>query len=118
MPTGFQKRVEEFVCAICSTVVKGTGYTNHCPSCLWSQHVDEAPGDRLAKCGGMMEPIGVELVGGKYVILHRCVQCGFERKNKVAPNDNFDTILKVVRKNVERHQFNRPNAKRHKKVQK
>ena len=28
--------------------MKGNGYTNHCPKCLWSKHVDINPGDRGA----------------------------------------------------------------------
>jgi len=40
-----------------------------------------------------MEPVGVELKGEEYVILHRCVSCGFEKRNKAAKDDNFDAIL-------------------------
>ncbi|MEK7061411.1 MAG: RNHCP domain-containing protein, partial [Patescibacteria group bacterium] len=43
----FVKKIEDFVCKVCGTKVKGTGYTNHCPNCLYSLHVDEeVPGDR------------------------------------------------------------------------
>ena len=37
----------------------GTKHRNHCPSCLWSRHVDNVPGDRAADCAGSMEPIAV-----------------------------------------------------------
>jgi len=56
----FQRQKEDFVCGECGTTVSGTGYTNHCPQCLWSMHVDVNPGDRAAACGGMMEPKKVE----------------------------------------------------------
>ena len=54
----FTRTIENFTCGICGTEVKGSGYTDHCPKCLWSEHVDIFPGDRKAECGGLMEPIG------------------------------------------------------------
>ena len=59
---GFTKTVEDFNCAHCGAVVHGNGYTNHCPHCLYSRHVDNNPGDRLATCGGMMRPISDETI--------------------------------------------------------
>lgn len=91
----FQRCQEDFLCEQCGTFVKGTGYTNHCPRCLWSKHVDVNPGDRAATCGGMMKPINIELKKGEYVILHQCIKCGFEKRNKSAKDDNFEVILKV-----------------------
>lgn len=75
--------------------MKGDGYTNHCPKCLWSKHVDVNPGDRAGKCGGMMKPISVFLKNGENMIAHRCAKCGFERNNKVAEEDDFDTLVKI-----------------------
>jgi RNHCP domain len=92
----FQRNKEDFTCENCGTQVQGSGYTNHCPECLWSKHVDINPGDRQAECKGMMEPIGIDSKKGKYVILHKCVKCGYERKNKTIDDDNFDTILKIA----------------------
>ena len=91
----FQRTKENFVCENCGFKVKGSGYTNHCPRCLWSQHVDVNPGDRQAACRGMMSPIGVKLKGGEYIILHQCLKCGFEKKNKAAEADDFDIILRL-----------------------
>ncbi|MFA5010180.1 MAG: RNHCP domain-containing protein [Patescibacteria group bacterium] len=92
----FIRKVEDFICEHCGALVKGTGYTNHCPECLWSKHVDDLPGDRSHPCGGLMEPIGLELRGDKRQIIHRCQKCGIIKKNKVADNDNPDTILGLV----------------------
>ena len=39
--------------------------------------------------------MGVELKGGEYTILNRCVSCGFEKRNKMAKDDNFDVILQL-----------------------
>ena len=92
----FSRRKEDFVCEHCGAKVKGNGYTNHCPQCLYSKHVDINPGDRMADCGGLMEPIDIEQKDGKYIIVQRCQKCGFIRRNKVEDNDNFDAILQVI----------------------
>lgn len=99
MPTKkFQRCKEDFKCARCGFFVKGTGYTNHCSGCLWGKHVDNNPGDRLASCQGLMEPVSVETKNNKYVLIHRCLKCGFERKNKTSKYDNFDVLLELARK--------------------
>ena len=90
----FQKRKEDFVCERCGAEVIGGGYTNHCPKCLWSKHVDVNPGDRAAKCGGLMEPVSVEAKGREYIITHRCVVCGYEKKNHADDVDDMDTLIK------------------------
>jgi len=94
----FQRKKEDFVCENCGVDVIGSGYTNHCPECLWSKHVDINPGDRASSCGGMMPPILVETMGGRHILVHRCMSCDFERKNKVGSMDNFDEILKISSK--------------------
>ncbi len=91
----FQRTKENFICEKCGFFVEGTGYTNHCPQCLWSKHVDINPGDRQEKCLGLMEPIGVECKGGKYIVLHQCVLCGFKKRNKKAENDNMNAVSKL-----------------------
>ena len=70
MAKRFQRKIEDFVCANCGAKIKGNGYTNHCPACLWSKHVDINPGDRASVCGGLMKPIDIELKKGKYVLLY------------------------------------------------
>lgn len=93
----FVKKQEDFICKVCGTKVKGTGYTNHCPDCLWSEHVDEeVPGDRASDCKGLMEPVGVEIKNGEYIIIHRCQKCGKKPRNKTAKEDKFEEILKLL----------------------
>lgn len=89
----FIRNVEDFTCEHCGTAVEGTGYTNHCPKCLWSKHVDMDPGDRAAACGGMMEPMLLEGTTPHYVIMHICTVCGFKRRNKVAAHDSADALV-------------------------
>lgn len=94
----FIKNTEDFICEHCGTAVTGDGYTNHCRECLWSKHVDIEPGDRASTCGGMMEPINVEIKSGEHILVHRCVKCGYQKHNKLANTDNFDTLLALCMK--------------------
>jgi hypothetical protein len=91
----FQKKVEDFKCEKCGYEVSGSGYTNHCPNCLWSKHVDVFPGDREESCEGLMRPARVEKKDGEYVIVHKCEVCREERRNKMSPKDNFEEIVKL-----------------------
>lgn len=93
----FQRRPEDFTCAHCGAQVQGDGYTNHCPACLYSLHVDLSPGDRLADCKGLMIPLAVEQKAGEYRILHRCQRCGYEKWNRAAAQDSFERLLQVAR---------------------
>jgi rubrerythrin len=94
----FQRCQEDFTCLHCGARVRGTGYTNHCPHCLWSRHVDINPGDRASNCLGLMEPIAVQSHRGTYRIIHRCQVCGLEKPNKLAKNDNFEAMLQIMAK--------------------
>src|SRR5438128_1119531 len=98
MSSKFQKKVEDFTCEHCGKEAKGNGYTNHCPYCLWSKHVDMYPGDRAVTCGGMMEPILVEMEGQEYILTHQCQKCGSTKRNKLAPDDDFDVVTKIANK--------------------
>jgi hypothetical protein len=100
MTIDFTKRIENFTCEHCGAPVTGNGFTNHCPQCLWSKHVDITPGDRASECGGMMEPISIETKHDETIITHRCVVCGYEKRNKSAENDSQEEILKVTSENA------------------
>lgn len=93
MSKKFIRRKENFICHKCGTKVEGDGYTNHCPSCLWSRHMDNNPGDREASCGGMMKPIGLIKKSGEYKVIHHCEKCGLEKLNKTLKNDNQAVLL-------------------------
>ena len=93
----FTKKKEDFKCENCGQEVKGDGYTNHCPHCLWSKHVDVNPGDRLEECGGLMRPIDVYKQKQEWILTHRCEICGAIKRNKVDENDNFDQVIKLVK---------------------
>lgn len=96
MSTTFKRTIEDFVCENCDKEVHGNGYTNHCPHCLFSKHMDINPGDRLSPCQGLMKPVSITNEKGEYHIIHRCILCGFEKNNKAAPEDNFDLLIKIA----------------------
>ena len=98
----FQRRREDFVCEHCGVEVHGNGYTNHCPHCLYSKHVDVNPGDREETCGGLMEPVSLEQKDGQYILVHQCQKCGFERRNKVCEEDDFEAVLSLARRQTEK----------------
>ena len=101
----FTRKKEDFVCDVCGTQVHGNGYTNHCPNCLASKHVDINPGDRASDCHGVMEPVEFFTRNGKEFILHQCEKCGHTRPNKVAPEDNRETLRLVASRMWHRGMF-------------
>lgn len=88
----FTRTIEDFTCEHCNMLVKGTGYTNHCPQCLWSKHVDINPGDRAEECGGMMKPVGYQKISNNERVMQQCQKCGFDRPCKLQPEDNREVL--------------------------
>lgn len=105
-----------FECQNCKFSVKtdgniGTRNRNHCPKCLYSKHVDERkPGDRGSGCKGLMKPKGIVFkkdkvdkygkeIEGEAMILHECVKCKKEDKNRIAGDDNEELLLKLCNSN-------------------
>lgn len=92
----FIAREEAFTCESCKAAVlplgKGT-YRDHCPLCLYSKHVDNDPGDRLASCQGLLKPSGIDTKSGGFVILYECMKCRKKHRNKAAPDDDVVGFL-------------------------
>ena len=79
------------------TTAPGTQHRNHCPTCLWSRHVDDVPGDRAADCAGSMEPIAITVRGdGEWALVHRCGGCATVRLNRIAGDDNPLMLMRVA----------------------
>ena len=91
----FTKKIENFTCENCGQKTIGNGYTNHCSKCLFSKHVDINPGDRLAKCGGLMKPADFEIKNGEYSVIHECLTCGHKKKNRLSKDDNIEILIKI-----------------------
>ena len=100
MSKQFTKVTEDFICEQCGACVEGSGYTNHCPHCLWSKHVDIHPGDRKSKCGGAMEPKSLHVKGTDMILTHECIQCGHRKNNKTAKNDNNEKCIELSQKHI------------------
>lgn len=85
---------ESFECENCWKLIEkhpeGSA-RNHCPTCLYSKHLDESfPWDRVSTCHGLMVPVDIDYKKNKgNMIKHRCQKCWKEILNKIAPDDNF-----------------------------
>ncbi len=98
---GSRRLPPSFRCRHCSldvpTSAPGTAHRNHCPSCLWSRHVDDSPGDRAADCGAAMEPVAVSTRhDGEWTLVHRCRSCSTLDLNRIAGDDNPLTLLQLA----------------------
>jgi len=102
----------DFSCAHCRNIVSaahllsGVNNRNHCPYCLWSCHLDLfSAGDRLSACKGQMKPAGLTMKkgrnkyqlgsGGELMLIHECTECGSLSINRIAADDDPETILDV-----------------------
>lgn len=111
-----KKRGQEsrFRCGNCGSLVSadrelaGVNNRNHCPSCLWSKHVDEyKAGDRKATCGARMQPIGLTVkkrhkkyaasTPGELMLIHRCTGCGKISINRIASDDSTGALIALYR---------------------
>ena len=94
---------DSFTCRVCGreNLPQGaaTEHRNHCCNCLSSLHVDEAPGDRAADCGGIMDPIAVWIRKDReWAIIHRCRRCGKLSSNRIAADDNPMKLMSIAMK--------------------
>jgi hypothetical protein len=87
-------------------LLSGVNNRNHCPYCLWSSHLDlYSAGDRLSACKARMKPVGLTLKKsrnkyqteprGELMLVHACVDCATVSINRIAADDDPETILSV-----------------------
>ena len=95
----FRRVIEDFVCGHCEHKVRGTGYTDHCPRCLWGKHVDIKPGDRASECMGSLRPISASYARGSYTIVYRCEKCKMIKRVKAAAEDDSEELLRLSSNN-------------------
>ena len=110
----------DFKCAHCRAFVSsahqlsGVNNRNHCPYCLWSCHLDLfAAGDRLSACKGTMKPIGLTMkkgmnkyrleAHGELMIIHQCVECAALSINRIAADDDVESVLNVFQESLVFH---------------
>lgn len=92
------RRDEAFQCITCGLEVMPGGATvrDHCPRCLRGLHVDVVPGDRAAGCGGVLEPVRMELRQGVVLIHYQCKRCGHSFLVRAHPDDRVPPSLDVA----------------------
>lgn len=84
----------------------GTAHRNHCPSCLWSLHVDDVAGDRSAGCDAAMEPVGISARrDGEWALVHRCRGCRTVHLNRIAGDDNALALMQLAVRPLARPPF-------------
>ena len=98
MPKTFQKKIEDFDCSNCGLHIKGNGYTDHCPQCLYGKHVDINPGDRANKCKGTMVPISTDYHSNSFTIHYECSECGAKKSFKASADDNKELLFGLLNK--------------------
>jgi hypothetical protein len=49
-----------------------------------------------------MEPIAVEGTSPEYTLVHRCIRCGFEKRNRVVPGDEPEQVIAIAKKRAAR----------------
>jgi hypothetical protein len=101
----------DFKCVHCHHIVSsahlisGVNNRNHCPYCLWSRHLDlYAAGDRLSACKAPMQPVTLTTKRsrnkyghgrGELMLVHLCTDCGDVSINRIAADDDADTLLEI-----------------------
>jgi len=101
----------DFSCAHCHNLVSsahllsGVNNRNHCPYCLWSRHLDlYSAGDRLSACKAPMQPVALTAKRswnkyghgrGELMLVHLCTDCGNVSINRIAADDDAQTLLEV-----------------------
>lgn len=96
----FVKNNTGFSCLICKAVVPAhpSSSRDHCNHCLFGLHVDNFPGDRANKCGGILVPVGLNIKGETKTIMYRCQKCGKAIRCIAAPDDNFEKLIELSKK--------------------
>lgn len=102
----FIRNKEDFTCKHCNQIVQGNGYTNHCPNCLYSIHIDKNPGDRQESCLGLMIPIDIISKGREAKqVVHLCSICKVTKRNILNELDSSQAIIDVIEAKVKREMF-------------
>ena len=114
----------DFTCLHCHNfvsagyVVAGVNNRNHCPSCLWSRHLDwRKAGDRLSACKAGMLPIGLTVKKtrkkygvysyGELMLVHHCTDCGKLAINRIAADDDSQAVLEIFESSLDLNQRQR-----------
>jgi DNA-directed RNA polymerase subunit RPC12/RpoP len=109
---------QDFRCLHCRYPVtaisplSGVRNRNHCPYCLSSRHMDLfEPGDRLAACRSVMQPIGLTVKRsnkkyarhgqGELMLIHLCASCGQLSINRIAADDDPEMVNTIYTRSAQ-----------------
>lgn len=63
--------------------------------------MDNAPGDRRSTCHARMKPIGLTYKSdGELMIVHLCLGCGKISSNRIAGDDNAQSIMTLLETSI------------------
>lgn len=96
----FIMKNESFSCENCSQEISkhpSWSARNHCPSCLYSKHLDkDFPWDRASECHWLMKPVWKDYNKNKgWIVIHECQKCAKKIPNKLAEDDNVEVFGKL-----------------------
>ncbi|RVW02747.1 RNHCP domain-containing protein [Rhodococcus xishaensis] len=94
-------KIGTFTCTWCglavSTVTRDGVRRNHCPSCLYSQHVLDHVEGGGSDCHGRMPPIAIAMDRtGAWMVIHRCMRCDELTSNHVCADDNQLILMRTA----------------------
>ena len=130
MGTFIDRSNADFTCKYCGiyvtshSIISGVNHRNHCPSCLYSRHLDlYQAGDRLCACRGMMAPVGLTTKSitdkynrnafGELMLVHYCLDCGAFSINRIAADDDNFTLLSIFETSLSDYNSFRQTEKLH-----
>ncbi|RBQ18401.1 RNHCP domain protein [Spongiactinospora rosea] len=92
---------DTFACVRCGLTVTAVGPAgarrNHCPSCLYSQHVIDRVEGGPSECGSRMAPIAIAVLrDGGWMVIHRCTRCGELTSNPICSDDNQLILMRMA----------------------
>ncbi|WP_067172015.1 RNHCP domain-containing protein [Microtetraspora niveoalba] len=94
-------RTETFECVRCGLTVTALapdgGRRNHCPRCLYSQHVRDHADGGPSECRSGMAPITIAVLrNGDWALIHHCTRCGELTSNPVRGDDNQFILMRMA----------------------
>lgn len=85
-------------CGLTVSTATGDGRPrDHCPSCLYSQHVLDHVEGGPSDCHGRMSPIAIAVLrDGDWMVVHRCVRCDELTSSPVRTDDNQLILMRMA----------------------
>ncbi|MGI5491245.1 RNHCP domain-containing protein [Microtetraspora malaysiensis] len=94
-------RTTTFQCVRCGLTVAAFApdgrRRNHCPRCLYSQHVRDQVEGGSSECRSGMSPIAIAVLrNGDWELIHNCTRCGELTSNPICGDDNQFILMRMA----------------------